>query len=600
MSIFGTRKTRAVVVALAAGSLALTACGGNDSSGDSKDKSKTQEDAAKQSAAVTYGDAKASTGPAEAVPGAKPGGTMTVFQESDFSHLDPAQIYVSDGKLLSRLLQRGLTQYQEDDEGKQTLVGDLATDSGKATDGGKTWTFTLKDGLKDQNGGAITSADIRHTIERMYAPFITDGPTYVQQWLSGTGTTYRKALPDGPYKGKHLPDSVLETPDAKTVVFKFKDAQPDLPQALAMPGYSVVPAKTDTKEKYDTAPVATGPYKIAEFKPGKSMKLVKNTNWDPNSDSVRHQYVDGFNIEYNHDDDDQTKTLLADRGEAKNTVMFTGQVSTNQVRNVVEDPEAMKRTIQGYAPYVWQLNFNLDRMKDKKVRDAITYALPSAQIYKLDGGAYGGETATGLMSPTTPGYEKGYDPFGKLKKPNGDLEKAKSLIKEAGAEGQKVVYAYGNTPVRQQQAVVIADRLKAIGLEVVKKEIDSATWYEQVGKVDNGLDLYMTGWGQDWPSASTVFPPLYDGTQLQDGSSIYSHINDPKVNAEIARILKITDPAEAQKAWTALHHDIVERINPAAPIYFTKVFQIFGSNVGGIRYSADSSYVDVTRLFLKK
>ncbi|QXE34897.1 ABC transporter substrate-binding protein [Streptomyces sp. GMY02] len=599
MSIFGTRKTRAVVVALAAGSLALTACGGNSDSG-TKDKSKTQEDAAKQSQAVIFGDAAASTGPAPEVPGARAGGTATVYQDSDFSHLDPGQTYVSDGKLLDRLIQRGLTQYAEDDNGRLTLVGDLATDSGKTTDGGKSWTFTLKDGLKDQNGNAITSADVRHSIERLYAPFITDGPTYVQAWLSGAGTTYRKALPDGPYKGKHLPDSVLATPDAKTVVFKFKEAHPDLPQALAMPGYSLVPAKTDTKEKYDTAPVATGPYKIADFKPGKSMTLVKNENWDPKTDSVRHQYVDGFNIQYNHDDDDQTKTILADRGEAKNAVMFTGQVSTNQVRNVVNDAEAMKRTIQGYAPYVWQLNFNLDRMKDKKVRDAITYALPSAQIYKLDGGAYGGETATGLISPTTPGYEKNYDPFGKLKKPNGDVEKAKALIKEAGAEGQKVVYAYGNTPVRQQQAVVIADRLKAIGLDVVKKEIDSATWYEQVGKVDNGLDLYMTGWGQDWPSASTVIPPLYDGKQIQDGSSVYSHINDPKVNSEIQRILKISDPAEAQKAWTALHHDIVERINPAAPIYFTKVFQIFGSNVGGIRYSTDSSYVDVTRIFLKK
>ncbi|MFJ5221826.1 ABC transporter substrate-binding protein [Streptomyces sp. NPDC088400] len=599
MRIFGTRRTRAVVVALAAGSLVLTACGGNSDSG-TKNDSKTQEDAAAQAEAVTYGDAKASTGPAAEVPGAKAGGTMTVFQEDDFSHLDPAQTYVSDGKLLDRLLQRGLTQFQEDDKGKLTVVGDLATDAGKATDGGKTWTFTLKDGVKDQNGSAITSADVRHSIERMYAPFITDGPTYIQNWLSGAGTTYRKALPDGPYKGKHLPDSVLATPDAKTVVFKFKDAQPDLPQALTMPGYALVPKKTDTKEKYDTAPMSTGPYKIADFKPGKSMKLVKNTNWDPKTDSVRHQYVDGFNIEFNHDDDDQTKTLLADRGEAKNTVMFTGQVSTNQVRNVVQDPAAKKRTIAGYAPYVWQLNFNLQRIKNKKVRDAIAYALPSAQVYKLDGGAYGGETATGLMSPTTPGYEKGYDPFGKLKKPNGDVEKAKKLIKEAGAEGQKLVYAYANTPVRQQQSVVIAKRLEEIGLKIVKKEIDQATWYEQVGKVDNGLDLYMTGWGQDWPSPSTVIPPSFDGTQLQDGSAVYSHINDPKVNSEIARIQKITDPAAAQKEWATLHRDIVERVNPAAPIYFTKVFQIFGSNVGGARYSSDSSYIDVTRLFLKK
>ncbi|HEY9440565.1 MAG TPA: ABC transporter substrate-binding protein [Streptomyces sp.] len=599
MSIFGTRQMRAAVIAVAAGSLVLTACGGSDNGG-AKNKSKTQEEAAKQSSAVLMGNAQASTGPAAEVPGATPGGTMTVYQESDFSHLDPGQSYVSDAKLLDRLIQRGLTQYQEDDKGQLTVVGDLATDSGQMSDGGKTWTYTLKDNLKDQNGNPITSADIRHSIERLYTPFITDGPTYIQNWLSGEGTTYRKALPDGPYKGKHLPDSVLATPDAKTVVFHFNAPRPDLAQALAMPGYSVVPEKTDTKEKYDTAPVATGPYKIAEFKPGKSMKLVKNTNWDPKTDSVRHQYVDGFNIEYNHDDDDQTKTLLADRGEAKNAAMFTGQVSTNQVSKVVSDPAAMKRTVQGYAPYVWQLNFNLDRMKDKKVRDAITYAMPSAQIYKLDGGAYGGETATGLMAPTVPGYEKGYDPFNKLKKPNGDVAKAKKLIKEAGAEGQKVIYAYGNTPVRQQQSVVIANRLEEIGLKVVKKEIDSATWYEQVGKVNNGLDLYMTGWGQDWPSASTVIPPLYDGKQLQDGSSVYSHINDPKVNAEIARIMKIEDPAEAQKAWTALHHDIVERINPAAPIYFTKVFQIFGSNIGGARYSSDASYVDVTRLFLKK
>ncbi|MDT9685675.1 ABC transporter substrate-binding protein [Streptomyces sp. TRM76323] len=599
MSIFGTRTARAAVVALAAGSLALTGCSGN-----SKDKSGTtggvnQDEAAKQGAAVSFGDAKVSTGPAAEVPGAKPGGTIAIYQTDDFSHLDPAQSYVSDARLLGRLIHRGLTQYQEGEGGKLTVVGDIATDSGTTTDGGKTWKYTLKDGVKDANGNVITSADVRHTVERLYAPFVTDGPVYLQNWLSGEGTTYRKALPDGPYKGKHLPDTVLETPDAKTVIFKFKEPQADLPQALAMTGYSIVPAKGDTKEKYDTAPVALGPYKIAEFKPGKSMKLVKNTNWDPKTDSVRHQYVDGFNITFNQDDEAQTKTILADRGEGKNMIQLTGTVATTQVRNVLSDPAAKKRTIQGYQPYVWQLNFNLDRMKDKKVRDAIAIAMPSANIYQPDGGAYGGEIATGLIAPTLPGFEKNYDPFEKKKYPNGNIEKAKKMIEEAGAKGKKVVYAYANTPKRQQQAVVIANALTKIGLDVQKKEIDGATWYEQVGKVNNGLDLYMTGWGQDWASASTVIPPLYDGNQLQDGSSVYSHINDPKVNADIAKAKKITDPAEAQKAWTALHHDIVERINPAAPLYFTKSLQIQGSNVGGARYSTDLSAIDVTRVFLK-
>ncbi|MER5933709.1 ABC transporter substrate-binding protein [Streptomyces sp. NPDC002054] len=599
MSIFGTRKARAIVVAVAAGSLALTACGGNDNKGSAKEQGKTKEDAAKQSAAVTFGDAKASTGPAAPVDGARPGGTITVYQTDDFSHLDPAQSYVSDARILGRLIHRGLTQYQEDASGKLTVVGDIATDSGKTTDGGKTWTYTLKDGVKDQNGNPITSADIRHTVERLYTPFITDGPVYLQNWLSGEGTTYRKALPEGPYGGQHLPNDVLETPDEKTVIFKFKEPQADLPQALAMTGYSVVPAKGDTKEKYDTAPVSVGPYKIADFKPGKEMKLVKNENWDPKTDSVRHQYVDGFNIAFNTPDEAQTKAILADRDEAKNGIQMTGTVATTQVQNVVNDAAAKARTISGYQPYVWQLNFNLDRVKDKKIRDAITLAMPNKNVYQPDGGAYGGEVATGLISPTTPGFEKDYDPFGKLKKPMGDIEAAKKLIQEAGATGMKLTYAYANTPKRQQQAQFIADALQKIGLDIQKKEIDGATWYEQVGKVDNGLDLYMTGWGQDWPSASTVIPPLYDGKQLQDGSSVYSHINDPKVNDEIARIKKIVDPAEAQKAWTALHHDIVERINPAAPLYFTKSLQIQGSNVGGARYSNDLSAIDVTRVFLK-
>ncbi|MFE2281339.1 ABC transporter substrate-binding protein [Streptomyces sp. NPDC059454] len=599
MSIFRNRAATAAIVAVAAGALTLTACGGGGSDSSAKDNSKKKEDAKSQSKPVQIGDVKASTGPAPEIPGAQPGGTMAVYQEDDFSHLDPGQIYVSDGKLLSRLIYRGLTQYSEDDQGNLTVVGDLATDAGKVSDGGKTWTYTLKDDLKDENGNPINSADIRHTIERLYSSFITDGPTYLQQWLSGAGTTYRDAY-EGPFKGKHLPKDVLETPDDKTVVFHFKDAQPDLAQMLTMPGYSVVPEETDTKEKYDSDPVATGPYKIADFKPGKSMKLVKNTEWDAKSDSVRHQYVDGFDISMNHDDEDQTKTLLADQGEAKNAMMFTGQVATTQLQKVVSNKAAMKRTIQGYAPYVWQLNFNMDRVKDKKLRDAITLAMPSTSVFKADGGAYGGEVANSLTSPTTPGYNESFDPFNRSKKPNGDIEAAKKLIKEGGFEGKSLVYAYANTPVRQQQAVLITDALEKIGLDIQKKEIDSATWYEQVGKVKNGYDLYMTGWGQDWPSASTVVPPLYDGTQIQDGSSNYSHINDDHVNSEIQRILKVTDTAEATKAWTELSEYIAKEVNPAAPIYYTKVFQIFGSNVGGIRYSSDSSYVDVTRVFLKK
>lgn len=94
-----TRTARAIAVAIVAGSLTLTACSGNDGGGkDSKSDAKSQKDAAEQQDPVVYGDAAASTGPAKDVAGAKPGGFINVYMQSDLTHMDPGQIYVSDSR----------------------------------------------------------------------------------------------------------------------------------------------------------------------------------------------------------------------------------------------------------------------------------------------------------------------------------------------------------------------------------------------------------------------------------------------------------------------------------------------------------------------
>ncbi|MFF7051954.1 ABC transporter substrate-binding protein [Streptomyces griseorubiginosus] len=596
MKPISSRRARAIVVALAAGSLALTACSKNDGGDSGADSKKDQKEASVQSKAVTYADAAGSTGPAAEVPGAKPGGTINVYQEAGLSHLDPGQIYVSDAGQVANLLFRRLTQFKEDDKGNVSVVGDLATDSGKSSDGGKTWTFTLKDGVKDQNGNAITSADIRHTVERQYAKFIFDGPTYLQTWLSGAD--YRKALPNGGFDGKHLPDSVLATPDDKTVVFHFDTARPDLPQTLAMAGYAVVPAKGDTKEKYDKAPVATGPYKIVSNKVGKELVLAKNTNWDPKTDSVRHQYANGFDFQFGITESTQTKRLIADQGEDKNAIQLTGGVEATQIQDVIGNAAVSKRTVKGYQPYVMQLTFNLDRVKDLKVRQAITYAVNSKSLIAGEGGAYGGDVAPNYFAPTLPGYEASYDPYGRLKMPQGNIAKAKEILKGVPAAEKKVVFAYSNSEAGQKRKVAIEDALTKVGFNVVSKEVDSASYYEQIGKLNNPYDLYITGWGQDWPSPGTVITPIYDGTQVADGSSNYSHVKDPKVDELIKKALG-QDPTAAAATWKEAQHYLLEKVLPAAPLWYTKQFQLSGSNIGGARYGSVSSLIDINRLFVK-
>ncbi|MET8577965.1 ABC transporter substrate-binding protein [Streptomyces sp. NPDC005012] len=595
MRLMNTRTKRAIVVALAAGSLALTGCSNNEG-GKTKTDAKTQDDAKGQAKPMVYADAAASKGPAAEVPGAKQGGTVTAYMETDLTHLDPGQIYVSDAGLFSNLIHRGLTNFQEDDEGNLSVVGDLATDAGKMSDDGKTWTFTLKDGLKDANGNPINSADVRHTIERTYAKFIFDGPTYLQTWLSGKD--YRKALPDGGFGKKHLPDSVLETPDDKTVIFHFDKPRLDLPQTLAMPGYSLVPEETDTKEKYDKAPVATGPYKIEEFKSGKSLKLVRNENWDAASDPVRNAYPDAWNFVIGVTPATQTQRLIADNGNDKSAIQFTGSIDSPKIPQVLKDPSIKKRTVQGYQPYVMQLTFNLDRVKNKKVREAIAYGINSKSLIATEGGVYGGDAAPNLFAPTLPGYEADYDPFGRLKTPQGNVAKAKELLADVPAAEKKIVYAYPNSEAGQLRKVAVEDSLTSLGFDVVAKEVDAASFYEQIGKLDNPYDMYITGWGQDWPSAATVVTPIYDGDQVADGGSNYAHINDPEVQKLIQKALT-QKPEEAQATWQEAHRYILEEVIPAAPLWYAKQFQLFGSNIGGARYSSESSYIDVNRLFLK-
>lgn len=598
MSRVSIRGVRASLAALTVGALFLTGCSSGGGGGGDEKETKAKKQG--QDVAYTFADAAGSKGPAPEVKGAQKGGTIKVLQRDSYAHLDPAQIYVSDEGALSTLIHRRLTNYKKESDGKYSVVGDLATDAGQKSDGGKTWTYKLKDGLKFEDGSKITSKEIRHSVERMFAPFVTEGPTFLQQWLADTaGTDYRKLLPDGPYKGKHLPDDVLETPDDKTVIFHFKKPVAELPYALAMAGYGVVSEKKDTKEKYDKKPLSSGPYKIASFKSGKSMKLVKNTEWDPKTDPQRNQYPDAFDIQFGVSFEDSTKRLMSDSGENQTATSFTNQVDASSMQEVRSDPAIKKRSISGFQSYVGYMGINTDRIKDKKVRQAIAYALPAQSIVSAFGGSGGAQLAGNYISPTLVGH-KPTDPFGKVKKPQGDVAKAKKLLNESGKKGMKLTFAYQNAPEWQSFSVAATQNLKDAGFNVQRKDIIADTYYDQIGKIKNKYDIYHHSWGADWPSSSTVVPPVFDGRQVQDGSPNYSHQKNPKFEKEMDRIAAMSNPNEAAKEWMKLADKILKEDVPAVPLQYYKAIQLHGSKVGGAYFDESLHDINPTSLFVKK
>lgn len=576
-------------------SLALTGCGGGD-------KNSAAEPAESASAAPSEASVPSiepmdfqidneAEGPAPGIEGAEEGGVVRVVSKTDYSHLDPARIYINNAQNASNLFTRQLTTYRQQD-GKVTLVGDLATNTGETKDKGKTWTFTLREGIKYEDGSAIKAQDIKYGIERTFVPDYTEGPTYIQEWLTGQ-VDFRKVY-KGPYDGKSL--DAISTPDDKTVVFKFKKPQPDMPFAASLPMTSPVKKSEDTKAKYDLKPFATGPYKISEHVVDKSLVLVRNKEWDPKTDPARHQYPDSYEFEFGPETLQQNQRLIASKGDDATMVPDVASVSAELVEQVLEDAKLKERTVEGYTQFVFRFDINNTRIKDFDVRKALLTAFPKQQLRVIEGGPSAGDFATTVSSPTLVGF-KPYDLY--KVPPSGDQPAAKKILEDAGKLNTKIVYAFPSTEKHQKMSVVIRDNLKRAGFDVVLKPLSDKNFYDETGKIDNPYDLYESGWGADWPSGSTVFPPTVDGTRIADQAPNYSHFNDPEINKEIERILGETDLTKAAEDWAALDKKVMEKI-PFIPYLYDKSFQIYGDKIGGAIQDKILGVLRFDGLYVKK
>ncbi|AYN39605.1 ABC transporter substrate-binding protein [Streptomyces dangxiongensis] len=581
-----SRRNFVIATGVAAASASvLTACGGSDSKSNSKGPSvsgsKTQE--------ILVGTKADSTGPAPEVKGAVKGGTIYSLDQFDMDHLDPAQIYVSTEAAITVPILRGLTGYKIDDKGGATLVGDAATDAGTMKDGGRTWSFTLKEGLKWEDGSEISSEDLRHTFERLFAPFITEGPRYVQQWLVG-GDKYK-----GPYDGKKL--ASIEV-DGKTITFHLNEARTDFNFTLAMRGYALVNKKHDTKEKYDKRPFACGPYKIGARSIGKSLTYVRNEHWDPKTDSIRNNYPDKYVFQFGFELLASTDRYVSDRGNDQYAMSIFNEVAPERIAQVLTNPTLKKRVLTEVDTVTYYWPINMTRIKDVKVRQAINYAWPHQQIQTINGGTATTEIATTILAPVTPGYQK-FDLYGTTKKPGGDPVKAKALLKEAGKIGQKLVIAFQSSDTQQKVAVAVKNALEAAGFEVVTKQVDKSTFYTQIGKIDNDFDLFGAGWSPDWPNGYSVFYPCWSGKNIGDGRSNYAQLDDPSINRAIDAAAKIADTAAANKAWGNVDRQIME-LAPVVPDYHKIRNWMYGSKVGNVVYDSGNTCVALCKLYAMK
>jgi peptide/nickel transport system substrate-binding protein len=547
----------------------LGACGKNTGTNSGV----SNEDLSRTSTGVIATDPAASKGPAPAVPGATKGGTLRIVRADDYTFLDPQQNYTLPATALGQMFYRTLTAFREDGKGKLTLVGDLATDPGTDVNKDcKTWKYTLKTGLKFEDGSPITANDVSYGVARGYAEYIQDGPTYLKELLAD-GDNYK-----GPSAGQEKVPGI-DVPDSQTLIFKLKQAYCDFPFAASMNTTVPVPKAQDTKDKYNDRPFASGPYKIKELKKGSHIVLERNPNWDPATDPIRHDYPDQIYVEIGPSNTQATERALASNGDDASMVAEDG-VPTELVPQALAKKDQL---INAPTSLVWRLDINNDRIKDLKVRQAIAYALDKQGVLQVFGGDAAGELTHTVLPPSTIGYQQGkyanpYDGG-----PNGNPEKAKSLL--GGQKVKLVMLARQVENPYMKAANVIKASLEKAGFEVVVTPIVRSNHNPTLKTRGNQYDLYMSGWQPDWPSAASTLPVLFDGSKLggpgSKGNNDSSYFNESSVNSDVARISAL-DANAAAPEWMKLDKKIMADYCPVVPIFTARTFAVNGTKVGGV------------------
>lgn len=588
-------RLRKPLAVAAAGALAfsLAACGGGSDDGDGGD------DGASFQEGGDAGSAKdpEAKGPAEPIPDAVEGGTVTVLLPSPDvgpSTLDPSAGWsVTGNSIQQALTNRSLTTYRQDREtGQMILVPDLATDLGTPNEDFTEWKFTLKDGIKYENGKPVTAEDVKFGIMRSF-----DGNNGTQgAGIAGPGTEYSAHyfLDGDKYNGPY--DASTKGQDYKGVevngneiTIKMRQPFPDMDYWGAFMAMGPIPqGKVSNPPAYGNKPWSTGPYKVESFQPERQLTLVRNDQWDPATDPSRHQYVDKWVFKFDQDNA-TTDALMMSNNQASQTTITTQVLAENysKAKEAIGD-----RLVQGAQGCTSFTTFNMDRpeFKDKKVRQAVAYSYPYEDAWAAAGEVVGVTRKMGdaVLPPGTVGRESygpadgeeiAYDP-----------DKAKSLLDEAGVDPSTITLTWvykANDP----QAAAAKDQIKRayeeVGFKTNPLPYDGSLYdvwtapadgTDQAARLNKETNLDGTAWCSDWPSGLTFIPAL-----LRTGATYNTaHYNNEEADKRMNEIATL--PLEEQPAaWAELDKKIMTEDFPMFNTGYLNNLFMYGEKIGNFQ-----------------
>lgn len=414
-------------------SIALTAC-----SGDKKDETKTEGN-------------NSETNISQQEP--TDGGSVVVGIQQDIDSLDPHKAVAAGTSEILFNIYEGLVK--PDQEGNLT---DAVASKHEISTDGKTYTFTLRDGIKFHDGKLVTVDDIVYSVKRSAGLLDKEDSSIV----------VKSALQN---------ISEVKATDDKTVQVSLKTPDTEL---LGYMTFAIIPAGY---EKCDTAPIGTGPFKFVSYTAGQNIVVEKNNEyWGKKA------YLDKVTFK------------VVPKAETAMNELAAGSIDIYPYLTVDQAAQLEKQfNIQvGNMNLVQALFLNnaAKPFDNQKVREAICYAIDRQAVLDLVAGGKGTIIGSGVFSGFTKYFNEDLVSYY-----NKDTQKAKALLAEAGYPNgfEFTITVPSNYQYHVDTAQILVDQLSEIGVTAKIKTVEWAAWLSDTYSAREyeatvvGLDAKLAG-----------------------------------------------------------------------------------------------------------
>jgi peptide/nickel transport system substrate-binding protein len=497
------------------------------------------------------GSSSSSSTPKTTSTPAKTGGTVTELMGTFPQSLDPGLDYTTQGAEINWLAYTGLTTYAHANGAAGTqLIPGLATALPTISNGGKTYTATLRKGLVFSNGKPVVASDFTYTVERaIKIPWGGSGE-FITPVIAGA-TAYANG------KAKTISGITTNNATGQIVVHLTAPYGP-FENVLAFPSMGIIPAGTPMKVEPTNPPPGVGPYETKNIVANQSYSGVPNPYWAKMAIPGIPAGKVTVNVKVDSNVTSNALSVLNNTADVFDWADTIPGSLLNQIKSQASSRFQFKN-LGGSVYYIF-MDSQSKPFNNQLVREAVVTGINEEAMRTLGSGTL--IPACFFLPPFVPGHPSASCPYQSTPPSTGNLAKAKALVKQSGLAGTPVTVWSEERSPRLQWMTYYTSFLNQIGLKATLKTVSDTTYFTTIGDLALHPQTGFADWNMDFPNPVDFYGVLLDGNSiLKTDNENFGETNDPYINKQVTA-LEGTPTAQLSTVaskWQALDEYVAKK-----------------------------------------